>query len=35
MSDEEEFFDVEDEGEDYHDANESKCLLQVQYIASQ
>ena len=29
MSDEDEFFDVEDEGEDYHDAQERKCLFQV------
>lgn len=29
MSDEDEFFDVEDEGEDYHDAHERKCLVQV------
>ena len=33
MSDEDEFFDIEDEGEDYHDANERKCLPK-KHIAS-
>ena len=33
MSDEEEFFDVEDDGDDFHDANERKYCLKLQHIS--